>query len=89
MRYVFVALIKRLRDPKIVKEIKEVEVEKEVIKEVEVEKIKYEEVTVPQPVEIPVVVQVPVPTDPKDLPKMEELTSDQLKPIQKAMGGLN
>jgi prefoldin subunit 5 len=89
MRYVFVALIKRLRDPKIVKEIKEVEVEKEVIKEVEVEKIKYEEVTVPQPVEIPVVVQVPVPTDPKDLPKMEELTEDQLKPIQKAMGGLN
>ena len=89
MRYVFVALVKRLRNPKIVKEIKEIEVEKEVIKEIEVEKIKYEEVAVPQPVEIPVVVQVPVPTDPKDLPKMEELTKNQLKPIQKAMGGLN
>ena len=89
LRYVFIALIKRLRNPKIIKEIKEVEVEKEVIKEVEVEKIKYEEVAVPQPVEIPVVVQVPVPTDPKDLPKMEELTAVQLKPIQKAMGGLN
>ncbi len=88
MRYVFVALIKRLRNPKIVKEIKEIEVEKEVIKEIEVEKIKYEEVLVPQPVEIPVVVQVPVPTDPKDLPKMEELTKDQLKPIQKLWEGL-
>lgn len=88
IRYAFVALAKRLRDPKIVKEIKEIEVEKEVIKEIEVEKIKYEEVIKPEPVEIPVFVQVPVPTDPKDLPKMEELTKDKVKPIS-AIGGLN
>ena len=88
IRYAFVALTKRLRDPKIVKEIKEIEVEKEVIKEIEVEKIKYEEVIKPEPVEIPVFVQVPVPTDPKDLPKMEELTKDKVKPIS-AIGGLN
>ena len=42
----------------------------------------------PEPVEIPIFVQVPVPTDPKDLPKMEELTKDNLKPIS-AIGGLN
>ena len=63
-------------------------VEKEVIKEIIVEKIKYEEVIKPEPVEIPIFVQVPVPTDPKDLPKMEELTKDNLKPIS-AIGGLN
>lgn len=88
MRYAFIALIKRLRNPKIVTEIKEIEVEKEVIKEIEIEKIKYEEVIKPEPVEIPIFVQVPVPTDPKDLPKMEELTKDNLKPIS-AIGGLN
>ena len=88
MRYAFIALIKRLRNPKIVTEIKEIEVEKEVIKEVIVEKIKYEEVIKPEPVEIPIFVQVPVPTDPKDLPKMEELTQDNIKPIS-AIGGLN
>ena len=68
--------------------IKEIEVVKEVIKEIEVEKIKYEEVIKPEPVEIPIFVQVPVPTDPKDLPKMEELTKDNLKPIS-SIGGLN
>ena len=88
MRYVFVALTKKLRNPKIVTEIKEIEVEKEVIKEIEVEKIKYVDVIKPEPVEIPIFVQVPVPTDPKDLPKMEELTKDNLKPIT-AIGGLN
>ena len=86
--HTFIALIKRLRNPKIVTEIKEIEVEKEVIKEVIVEKIKYEEVIKPKPVEIPIFVQVPVPTDPKDLPKMEELTQDNIKPIS-AIGGLN
>jgi hypothetical protein len=88
MRDVFVSLIKRFRNPKIVTKIKEVEIEKEVIKEVIVEKIKYEEVIKPKLVEIPIFVQVPVPTDPKDLPKMEELTKDNLKPIS-AIGGLN
>ncbi len=88
IKYVFVALIKRLRNPKIVKEIKEIEVEKEIIKEIEVEKVKYEKVIKPEPIEIPVFVQVPVPTDPKDLPKMEDLTKDNVKPIS-AIGGLN
>ena len=88
MRYVCIALIKRFRNPKIVTEIKEIEVVKEVIKEIEVEKIKYEEVIKPEPVEIPIFVQVPVPTDPKDLPKMEELTKNNLKPIS-SIGGLN
>ena len=88
MRYTLIALIKRLRDPKIIKEIQEVEVEREVIKEVQVEKVIYQEVIKPEPVEIPVFVQVPVPTDPKDLPKMEELTRDNIRPIS-AIGGLN
>ena len=87
-RFAFAALIRRLRDPKIVKEIKEIEVEKEILKEVEVEKIIYQDVVKPEPVEIPVFVQVPVPTDPKDLPKMEELTKEKIKPIS-AIGGLN
>ncbi|MDB4243935.1 hypothetical protein N9840_00945 [Gammaproteobacteria bacterium] len=102
IRYTFIALTKRLRNPKIVKEIKEIEVEKEVIKEVEVEKIVYqdiikeievekivyEEVIKPEPVEIPIFIQVPVPTDPKDLPRMDEITKDNLRPIS-ALGGLN
>ena len=88
IRYAFVALTKRLRDPKIVKEIKEIEVEKEVIKEIEVEKIVHKEVEVPKPVEIPLFVQVPVPTDPKDLPKMEEVTPEQMRPIA-SNGGIN
>ena len=62
--------------------------DKEILKEVEVEKIIYQEVVKPEPVEIPVFVQVPVPTDPKDLPKMEELTKEKIKPIS-AIGGLN
>ena len=88
IRYSFVALIKRLRNPKIVTETKEIVVEKEVLKEIEVERIVYKEVIKPEPVEIPIFVQVPVPTDPKDLPKIEELTKDNLKPIS-AIGGLN
>ena len=88
IRFIFAALIKRLRKPKLITEIKEVEVEKEILKEVEVEKIIYQEVVKPEPVEIPVFVQVPVPTDPKDLPKMEELTKEKIKPIS-AIGGLN
>ena len=102
IRYTFIALTKRLRNPKIVKEIIEIEVEKEVIKEVEVEKvvyqdvikeievekIVYQEVIKPEPVEIPIFIQVPVPTDPKDLPRMDEITKDNLRPIS-ALGGLN
>ena len=88
IRFILAALIKRLRKPKLITEIKEVEVEKEILKEIEVEKIIFQEVVKPEPVEIPVFVQVPVPTDPKDLPKMEELTKEKIKPIS-AIGGLN
>ena len=71
----------------VVKEVvKEVPVE--VIKEVPVERVVYEEVIKPEPVEIPVIVQVPVPTDPKDLPRMEDLKKSDIKPIA-ALGGLN
>ena len=88
IRYTFIALTKRLRNPKIIKEILEIEVVKEVIKEIEVEKIIYQEVIKPEPVEIPIFIQVPVPTDPKDLPRMDEITKDNLRPIS-ALGGLN
>ena len=88
IRYTFIALTKRLRNPKIIKEIIEIEVVKEVIKEIEVEKIIYQEVIKPEPVEIPIFIQVPVPTDPKDLPRMDEITKDNLRPIS-ALGGLN
>jgi len=88
LRLALVSLIKRIRAPKIVTKIKEIEVEKEVIKEVLVEKIKYEEVIKPEPVEVPIFIQVPVPTDPKDLPKIEDLKHHNLYPIA-AAGGLN
>ena len=88
LRLGLVSMIKRIRSPKIVTKIKEVEVEKEVIKEIPVEKIRYEEVIKPEPVEVPIFVQVPVPTDPKDLPKIEELQPNNLHPIA-AAGGLN
>ena len=86
IRKMIIDLRKRIRDPKIVKEIKEIE--KEIIKEIPVEKIVHKEVEVPKPVEIPLFVQVPVPTDPKDLPKMEEVTPEQMRPIA-SNGGIN
>ena len=70
-----------------IKEI-EKEIEKEVVIEVPVEKIEYKIVEKPKVVEIPIFVQVPVPTDPKDLPKMEEITSKQMKPIT-SIGGIS
>ena len=86
MRALAKSVLKRVRSPKVVTKIKEIEVEKEVIKEVPVEKIRYEEVIKPEPVEIPIFIQVPVPTDPKDLPKIDELKPTQLRPIA-AVGG--
>lgn len=88
IRYFFISLIKRLRQPKILKEVIEKEIEKEVVIEVPVEKIEYKIVEKPKVVEIPIFVQVPVPTDPKDLPKMEEITSKQMKPIT-SIGGIS
>ena len=52
LRLGIVSMIKRIRSPKIVTKIKEVEVEKEVIKEVPIEKIRYEEVIKPEVVEV-------------------------------------
>lgn len=88
LRLGIISIIKRIRSPKVVTKIKEVEVEKEVIKEIPIEKIRYEEVIKPEVVEVPIFVQVPVPTDPKDLPKIEELEPDNLHPIR-AAGGIS
>ena len=84
LRMMLVDLRKRLRNPKIVTEIKEVEVEKEIIKEVIVEKIIYETVVKPEPYEVPRIVQVPVPTDAKDFPKMADLHIDNKTPFTQA-----
>ena len=78
LRKTLITLRKRLMQPKIIKEIEEVEVEKEVIKEIEVEKKVYEKVEVPTPYEITKFVGVPVPTDPKDLPLMPEINDSGL-----------
>ena len=67
--------------PKIVKEIEEVEVEKEVIKEVPVEKEIYQKVEVPVPYEITKYVGVPVPTETKDLPAMPEINGEGLNKL--------
>lgn len=88
LRVIAIALIRKIRKPRVIKEVIETEIEKEVIKEVPIEKIVHKEVEVPKPVEIPLFVQVPVPTDPKDLPKMEEVTSEQMRPIS-SIGGIN
>ena len=87
LRVIGIALIRRIRKPRVIKEVIETEIEKEVIKEIPIEKIVYETVIKPEPVEIPVFIQVPVPTDPKDLPKMDDLNKDNLQPIS-AVGGL-
>ena len=88
LRVIGIALLRRIRKPRVIKEVIETEIEKEVIKEIPVEKIVYETVIKPEPVEIPVFIQVPVPTDPKDLPKMDDLNKDNLQPIS-AVGGLS
>jgi len=78
IRRTLLSLRKRLMKPRIVKEIQEIEVEKEVIKEVPVEKKVYEKVEVPVPYEVTKYVGVPVPTDPKDLPIMPEINGKGL-----------
>jgi hypothetical protein len=78
IRRVLISLRKRIMKPRIITQIEEVEVEKEVIKEIEVEKKVYEKVEVPTPYEITKFVGVPVPTDPKDLPLMPEINDSGL-----------
>lgn len=72
VRRYFVEARKRLRQPKIVEKIVEKEIEVEVIKEVPVEKIVKEVIEVPTPIEITKYVSVPVPTNPEDLPNIEQ-----------------
>ena len=81
LRRALISLRKRIMQPKIIKEIEEVEVEKEVIKEVIVEKKVYEKIEVPTPYEITKYVGVPVPTDPKDLPLMPEISDSALNRV--------
>ena len=78
IRRALIALRKKLMQPKIVKEIEEVVVEKEVIKEIPVEKEVYQKVEVPVPYEITKYVGVPVPTETKDLPVMPEINGKGL-----------
>ena len=67
IRSLLINLRKKVREPKIVKEIEEVEVVKEVFKEVPVEKIVIKEVEVPKPFEVTRYVGIPVPKDLEDL----------------------
>ena len=89
-----------MRKPKIVTQIEEVEVEKEVIKEVlveqivekevikevPVEKVVYETVIKPEPFKVPVYVQVPVPTDARDFPEMADLKNTNVTSIMSSGG---
>jgi hypothetical protein len=100
MRAALIDLRKKLRNPKIITQIEEVEVEKEIIKEVfmekivekeilvevPVEKIIYETVVKPEPFQVPIYVQVPVPTDAKDFPEMADLKNNNVTPIISAGG---
>ena len=100
MRAALIDLRKKLRKPKIVTQIEEVEVEKEVIKEVlveqivekevikevPVEKVVYETVIKPEPFKVPVYVQVPVPTDARDFPEMADLKNTNVTSIMSSGG---
>ncbi|SVD39639.1 uncharacterized protein METZ01_LOCUS392493, partial [marine metagenome] len=70
MRSLLISMRKKIRNPKIVKEIKEVEVVKEVLKEVPVEKIICKEVEVPKPYEVTRYIGIPVPKEPGELIKI-------------------
>ena len=91
LRRMLLSMRKRLQEPKIVTEIKEVEKEVEKIVEVEiekkvyetvevptvveVEKKVYETVEVPTPYEVQKFISVPVPTELKDLPFANNVSS--------------
>jgi len=86
MRAALIDLRRKLRNPKIVIQIEEIEVEKEVIKEVPVEKVVYETVIKREPFEVPVYVQVPVPTDARDFPEMADLKDTNVTSIMSSGG---
>ena len=71
-----------LRNPKVITETLEVEVEKEVIKEIPIEKPIYQKVEVPAPYEVVKYVGVPVPKDLSELPEINENSLNGKKVIQ-------
>ena len=56
------------------------------IQEVPVEKVVYETVIKPEPFEVPVYVQVPVPTDARDFPEMADLKDTNVTSIMSSGG---
>ena len=81
---------RRLRKPKIVTEIVEKQIEKEieVIKEVPIEKVVKEVIEVPKLIETTKYVGVPVPTKPEDLPSIEEAMAEPKIHQPLAIGGV-
>ena len=86
IRGLLINIRKKVREPKIVKEVKEVEVIKEVIKEVPVEKIMIKEVEVPKPFEVTRYVGIPVPKDPEDLIEISNAAELELTPAAALSG---
>ena len=90
MNALLVDLRRRLRQPKIITEVVEQEVEKivEVTKEVPVEKVVKEVVEVIKPVEITRYVGIPVPKHPEELPTLEEAQAEAKINHQPILGGV-
>ena len=86
VRSLLIHLRKKVREPKIVKQIEEVEVLKEVYKEVPVEKTVIKEVEVPKPYEVTRYIGIPVPKDPEDLIEINNAEELDLTPIQALQG---
>ena len=87
IRGLLINIRKKVREPKIVKEVEEVEVVREVIKEVPVEKTVIKEVEVPKPFEVTRYVGIPVPKDPEDLIEISNAEELELTPATALSGG--
>ena len=81
IRRAFISLRKKLMKPKVVTQIEEVEVIKEVIKEVEVEKLVHQIIEIPTPVEVTRFVGIPVPKSPEELPEFSQETGNAFPAI--------
>ena len=90
IRRFFVDLRKKIRQPKVITEVVEQEVEKivEVTKEIPVEKVVKEVVEVIKPVEITRYVGIPVPKHPEELPTLEEAQKEEKINQQPILGGV-
>ena len=86
VRSLLIHLRKKVREPKIVKQIEEVEVLKEVYKEVPVEKTVIKEVEVPKPYEVTRYIGIPVPKDPEDLIEINNAEELDLTTVQALQG---